>query len=280
MLRPSHRRSIFTLLMTSVFLTACATSGSDYERLESLPVDSHLSQEKLMDMQKQYNEDPSNIPLAIYYSKVLRANNRKEQAVAILQTLTLKHPNNTSLLSAYGKSLIDVGESKQATTILKNAYMPESPDWTILSALGVASDQLGDHTVAQRYYIEALKFKPNEPSILGNLGLSYALNGDLEQARQTLLKASLMPGATRKVKANLRLVENLQKGQNDIPSKRSIQISKLPQKIDHSPKKQTVTKPNTQRLKQKITSSPDKALYHQTQEDRKLVLEELKKQHL
>jgi Flp pilus assembly protein TadD len=48
--------------------------------------------------------------------------------------------------------------------------------------------------------------KPNDPSVLSNLGLSYALTNDLKKAEDTLRLATAQPGAAAKVKQNLALV--------------------------------------------------------------------------
>ena len=48
---------------------------------------------------------------------------------------------------------------------------------------------------AQRHYSAALKIVPNEPSVLSNLGLSYALEKHLKRAEATLRKAVAQPNA-------------------------------------------------------------------------------------
>jgi Flp pilus assembly protein TadD len=48
---------------------------------------------------------------------------------------------------------------------------------------GAVLDQMGRHEEAQRYYASALRIVPDEPSVLSNLGLSYALSKDLKRAR-------------------------------------------------------------------------------------------------
>ena len=70
--------------------------------------------------------------------------------------------------------------------VLDRAHTPEQPDWRILSVQGAVLDQLGRHQDAQRHYLTALKIVPNEPSVLSNLGLSYALSKDLKDAEATL----------------------------------------------------------------------------------------------
>ena len=63
------------------------------------------------------------------------------------------------------------------------AHTPDQPDWRILNAQGAVLDQMGRHAEAQRHYSTALKIVPDEPSMLSNLGLSYALTKDLQARR-------------------------------------------------------------------------------------------------
>jgi Flp pilus assembly protein TadD len=71
-------------------------------------------------------------------------------------------------------------------------------------------DQLGRASEARRHYAAALKIKPNDPSVLSNLGLSYALTKDLRRAESTLRQAAAQPGAEPRVRQNLALVVALQ----------------------------------------------------------------------
>ena len=70
--------------------------------------------------------------------------------------------------------------------------------------------RLGRHQEAQHYYASALKIAPDEPSVLSNLGLSYALAKDLPNAESTLRRASARPNADPRVRQNLALVVGLQ----------------------------------------------------------------------
>jgi Flp pilus assembly protein TadD len=51
---------------------------------------------------------------------------------------------------------------------------------------------------------------PNEPSVLSNLGLSYALEKHLKRAEATLRNAVAQPNASPKVRQNLALVVGLE----------------------------------------------------------------------
>src|ERR1700750_736394 len=70
---------------------------------------------------------------------------------------------------------------------------------------------MGRHDEARRYYATALKIVPDEPSVLSNLGLSYALSKELPQAEAALKRAAA--GRVRvdpRVRQNLALVTGLQ----------------------------------------------------------------------
>src|SRR5207237_759860 len=69
---------------------------------------------------------------------------------------------------------------------------------------------IGRHQEAQRHYASALRLVPDEPSVLSNLGLSYALSKQLPLAESTLRRAAERPEAAPKVRQNLALVVGLQ----------------------------------------------------------------------
>ena len=71
---------------------------------------------------------------------------------------------------------------------------------------GLVADRLGDHDGAQTFYRGALKIAPGEPSVLSNLGLSYALTKQLPEAEAALREASASPRADARMRQNLALV--------------------------------------------------------------------------
>jgi len=94
--------------------------------------------------------------------------------------------------------------------VLNRSHTPDNPDWRILSVQGAVLDQMGRHSDAQRHYASALRLVPDEPSVLSNLGLSYALSKQLALAETTLRRAGAQPNAAPKVRQNLALVVGLQ----------------------------------------------------------------------
>lgn len=159
---------------------------------------------------ERYRSNPGDATAAIRYAQALRATDQRAQAVAVLEQAAIQHGNDKEVLGAYGRALADVGRFEQALDVLSRAHTPDQPNWKILSAQGAVLDQLGRHSDAQRYYANALKIQPNDPGVLTNLGLSYALMKDLKLAEQTLRRAVAQPGADIKARQNLALVLGLQ----------------------------------------------------------------------
>ena len=159
---------------------------------------------------ERYRENPNDPAAAIAYARALRATEQYTQAVAVLEQAAMRNPKSMPLLGAYGRALADTGQYTQALEALDKAHTPDNPDWRVLNAEGAVLDQMGRHAEAQRHYEAALKIVPGEPSILSNLGLSYALTKRLKQAEATLRQAAQNPNAGPKVRQNLALVVGLE----------------------------------------------------------------------
>jgi Flp pilus assembly protein TadD len=158
----------------------------------------------------KYRANQQNPQAAIEYAHALRASGQKTQAAAVLEQASIANPGNQALLGAYGRALVDVGNFQTALDVLNRAHTPDNPDWRILSVQGAALDQLGRHEEARNYYTSALKIAPDEPTVLSNLGLSYALTKDLGKAETTLRRAQERGSRDPRVRQNLALVVGLQ----------------------------------------------------------------------
>ena len=155
---------------------------------------------------KLYDSNPGGKVASLNYARALRALTRYSEAAAVMQAAAVKAPTDFQVLGAYGKALADSGQFEQAKDVLTRAYPPERPDWTIMSVQGSVADRLNDHEAAQRFYRDALKIAPDEPSVLSNLGLSYALTKQLGPAEEALRAAASSPRADARVRQNLALV--------------------------------------------------------------------------
>ena len=159
---------------------------------------------------ERYRANPNDGDVAMQYALALRGIGQRAQAVAVLEQASLQNPQDQAMLGAYGRALADTGNFGQALEVLNRAHTPEQPDWRILSVQGAVLDQMGRHDDARRHYASALRIIPDEPSVLSNLGLSYALSKELPQAEENLRRAAAQPTAEPKVRQNLALVVGLQ----------------------------------------------------------------------
>lgn len=210
-----HRLSAATgLVLIAVAAAGCNTTqtadvGALRATASSAPSDTDWRRE-VDTAGAAYRTDPGNPQAAIRYAQALRAIGERSQATAVLEQACMRHPTDYALLGAYGRALADAGNYQQAFDVLGRAHAPDQPDWHLLSVQGAVLDQLGRHDEARRYYASALKIVPDEPSVLSNLGLSYALSKDLDQAESVLRRAVSRPDADRRVRQNLALVVGLE----------------------------------------------------------------------
>ncbi len=207
---PAMRAALAATALVALGLGGCKSSGPETTgSIGDAGVREGMSRSEAAALGERYNADPGNAALAMRYARALRASDQANQATAVLQQAALRNPKDKAILGAYGKALVETGRYGEAQEVLANAHTPANPDWRILSAQGSAAAQLGDQARAQGFYEAALKIRPNEPSVLSNLGLSYALAHALDQAEQTLTLAAAQPGANARVRANLALVQGL-----------------------------------------------------------------------
>jgi Flp pilus assembly protein TadD len=209
------RRATMALILGSfVVLAGCRGSddvtGSISAAPTALPTGDAELRAYADTWSKRYEANPGEKAASINYARALRALTRYSQAVAVMQSAAVKAPKDFEVLGAYGKALADAGQLQQAADVLSRSYAPEAPNWSNMSAQGVVADQLGDHAQAQDFYRNALKIAPNEPTVLSNLGLSYALTKQLPLAETTLRRAVAQPSADRRVRDNLALVLSLE----------------------------------------------------------------------
>ncbi len=211
----SPRRLAFTLLpvLLTLGLCGCQTAatpdvtGSLGDKAEPNLADARRDVELYRD---RFRANPKDADAALQYGRALRAAGQRSQAVAVLEQATIAHSGNKALLAGYGRALADNGNFQKAFDVLTRAHTPDDPDWRILSVQGTVLDQLARHDEARQYYASALKIAPDEPSVLSNLGLSYALSKDLPKAEETLRRAYGSAGADMRVRQNLALVVGLQ----------------------------------------------------------------------
>ena len=215
MFRPwQGSRLVWALLAASSALAGCQQNNASLEQLDTMSTASTapVSFQATAKLGRTWQEDPSNIGKGLAYANGLESIGQTEQQLNVLKKLTGSHPTNSKLAILHGKKLAQAGRSAEALPILERAGATPEADWRVHSALGSTYDQQGLYEKAQLAYAKALTLQPEELSVLNNMGMSSALQGDLSKAEATLRQASQLPKAVTqpRIRQNLALVVGLQ----------------------------------------------------------------------
>ncbi|MBZ9705799.1 tetratricopeptide repeat protein [Mesorhizobium sp. ESP7-2] len=159
---------------------------------------------------QSYARSPNDKRIATNFAAALQMDGDADQSLAVMRKLAIAYPKDRDVLAAYGKALAANGQFEAALDAVRRAQTPEYPDWRLVSAEGAILDQLNQKDEARQLYRKALELKPNEPSILSNLGMSYVLEGDLRTAETYMRSAAQQSNADSRVRQNLALVVGLQ----------------------------------------------------------------------
>lgn len=157
----------------------------------------------------EHRKNPNDLKAAIAYARNLKAAGKKEDAFAILQQVSLVHGTNKELASEYGRLALDLGQVQVAQGVLAMADDPSKPDWRVISARGTVLAKQGQYAEAIPFYERAQALSPNQSSVINNLAMAHAANGEPSKAEQ-LLRSIPSEQRDAKVQQNLALVLGLQ----------------------------------------------------------------------
>ena len=132
------------------------------------------------------------------------------QSIEIAKHTRALYPRDVDLMTELGASYVATNQSQNAIKILDSALRFQPQNARLWSLKGAALDQLEMFDKARQHYTKALGLAPSDPSIMANVGLSYALEGDPKTAEIWLRRAANSPGASPSVRQNLALVLGLQ----------------------------------------------------------------------
>jgi Flp pilus assembly protein TadD len=159
---------------------------------------------------KEYAKEPRNLDAALSYAKNLKAMGEKKRALSVLQQASVFHGNSRDLASEYGRIALEFDQIGLAGRLLAAADDPTNPDWRVISARGTVLAKQGKYQDAIPYYERALVHAHDHPSILSNLALAHAMNGEPKRAEAMLRQAAATDRNSLKIRQNLALVLGLQ----------------------------------------------------------------------
>jgi Flp pilus assembly protein TadD len=154
--------------------------------------------------------DETNTPYALGMAEAMRKSGDLDNAEIAYREIMLNEPKLIEAKEGYGLLRLSKGEFDKAGTLLSEVHAKEPKRWQTLNGLAIILIERGSFDDALIYFKEALKYKENNPSILNNIGLAYAINDEPENAMQALSKAidetSVKSTQRKQIELNLALV--------------------------------------------------------------------------
>jgi Flp pilus assembly protein TadD len=155
-------------------------------------------------------QSPRDLQKGLNYARNLKAMGEKQRSLAVMQQLSIFHGQSRELASEYGRLALDLDQVNVAGRLLAVADDPVQPDWRVISARGTVLAKQGKYGEAIPFYERALTLAHDHPSILSNLALAHAMNGEPERAEAMLRQAASTDRNSLKIRQNLALVLGLQ----------------------------------------------------------------------
>jgi Flp pilus assembly protein TadD len=224
MAQPSAPKTVksFAVLATfaGLMLGACAQDGdslktalldqSDGAKSSKASAQPQTELEKATEYWgKKYKEKPTDLEAALSYAKNLKALGERQQALAVIQQAAIYHGQDKQLASEYGRLALELDQLSVAKQMLAMADDPTSPDWRVISARGTVLAKEGKFRDSIPMYERALTLSQDQTSVMNNLAMAYAMNGEADKA-EAMLRRIEAKGGTAKTRQNLALVLGLQ----------------------------------------------------------------------
>ena len=149
--------------------------------------------------------DEENPDYMLGLAESLRRVNAPQEALVFYDGALEKKENWVLALEGKGLALMAVGEFPQAGSVLAEVMKQDAKRWRTLNALGVLFTLKEMYAEAQAYYDEALVHSPDNISVLNNMGLTQAINGQKASAYETLKYAAQAARMDERKRAQIEL---------------------------------------------------------------------------
>lgn len=159
---------------------------------------------------QEYAKRPSDLKSAMSYAKNLKALGERQKALTVFQQAAVLHGGDKELAGEYGRLALEMDQVSLASKLLEAADDPAAPDWRIVSARGTALAKQSQFKAAIPFFERALTLSNDQPSVMNNLAMAYAMSGEPAKAEGILRQAAAAPQSSSKVRQNLALVLGLQ----------------------------------------------------------------------
>jgi Flp pilus assembly protein TadD len=192
-------------------LTACAGQSAHPQVSQGNEAES-LAKPSLASLEAAYKRNSDSADAAQKYAQGLRENNRLQRAAIVLEPFIQSGSTpTTGILSEYGAVQAAMSNYAEAEKYAHKALAMNPDNGQAYHVLGIALDAEGKHDKAEDAFRKALDHWKGDPSpVLNNLGLNLAAQGFLDEAVETLRKASADNPDSLEITRNLRIVKAMQ----------------------------------------------------------------------
>ena len=145
----------------------------------------------------------------VAYAETLRRVNNTEDALSAFDEILAEAPDNLDAQEGRALTLMAMGKSTDAGRMFSDIMEKDGKRWRTLNALGILFVTKNMVPEAMAYYTEALKYSPDNPAILNNVGLSQAVDKNYPRAIAALEQASRIAKSgerRRQIDLNLAMV--------------------------------------------------------------------------
>ena len=140
--------------------------------------------------QQALGKEPDNKDIALALANSYRRNGEYDRAIAMYDLLLAKDAAMLDAREGKALAMMAKGDFETPVKLLQEVVKVDPTRWKSLNALGILACTRQAQGDAQHYFSDALKYHPDSPTILNNIGLSQAINGDYDTAISSLLQAS------------------------------------------------------------------------------------------
>ena len=137
---------------------------------------------QLYDLPKTTPEDKARY--AVGLAEASRRAGEIPNAMKYLDIVLKDNPNHIEAMEAMGLTLLADGKSVDAGRMFERVMAVDAKRWRTLNALGILFTTKQMIPEALAYFSEALKYSADNPSVLNNVGLSYATEKKFDRATE------------------------------------------------------------------------------------------------
>ena len=177
-----------------------ALAGGDYRRASQF-------YEQLVSSGKAKPEEMLRYKLGLADS--LRRMGDADRAFAMFEQLERENPGNLDAKEGRGLTLMALGKTVDAGRAFAEIMEKDATRWRTLNALAILFVTKNMTPEAMAYYTEALKYSPDNPAILNNVGLSQAADRNFARAIEALQQGSRLaktPEQRKQIEMTLAMV--------------------------------------------------------------------------